>query len=226
MLCLFAPAQTTVYLFPGQGSDERIFSRIKWDTAAYRIVHIRYPVPEKGTSLTEFSKLVARQLDSTQTDYVFIGVSLGGMICSELSHSWRPRKIILLSGAKCRSELPPRYRFQKHVPVYSIIPPILIKWGALLLQPLVEPDRKRYKAVFKSMLRSKPPVYLKRTVAMIIRWDKKEPGQGCYHIHGSSDHTLPARYVKADTLIRKGSHMMTLTRHEEMEQLLHEKLKN
>lgn len=151
---------------------------------------------------------------------------MGGMICSELSDTWHPKQIILLSSAKCRRELPPRYRFQKYLPLYKIIPPLAIKWGALFLQPLVEPDRKRYKTVFKSMLKSKSPRYLKRTIGMIVRWDKKAPGKNIYHIHGSNDHTLPQRQVQADTVIRKGSHMMTLTRHEEIGRLRQEKLKN
>ncbi len=87
---LRAVAQTTIYLFPGQGSDARIFSELKWDTA-YRLVHIRYPIPAKNTSLTEFSKIVAQQLDTAAAkEYIFIGVSLGGMICSELSETYRP----------------------------------------------------------------------------------------------------------------------------------------
>ena len=221
LLCTLFPvrAQTTVYLFPGQGSDALIFSEIKWDTA-YRIVHIQYPVPAKGTTLRQFSELVAQQVDTAVSAYIFVGVSLGGMICSELSETYHPKKIILISSAKCRSELPFRYRFQKYIPIYKLIPPFMIKGGALLLQPLVEPDRRRYKAVFKSMLKSKSPRYLKRTIAMIVNWDKKLPGKNIWHIHGSSDHTLPLRHVKADAVLHKGSHMMTLTRHEEMTTLL------
>lgn len=216
-------SQTTVYLFPGQGSDERIFRELKFDPAC-RIVHIKYPVPEKRTMLAGFSKQIAQQIDTTGTDYIFIGVSLGGMICSELSERYHPKKIIIISSAKCRSELPFRYRFQKYIPLYKWIPPFLIKGGALFLQPIVEPDRRRYKSVFKSMLKSKSSRYLKRTIAMIVTWDKKDPGKNIVHIHGSNDHTLPARHVKADTIISGGSHMMTLTKHELINDLLAERL--
>src|SRR6218665_3052485 len=218
---LHSVSQTTIYLFPGQGSDERIFSQLQFDSA-YRIVHVKYPVPEKGTTLPDFAKIIAGQIDTTNADYIFIGVSLGGMICSELSRRYQPIKTIIISSARCRSELPFRYRFQKYIPLYKLLPAFMIKGGALFLQPLVEPDRRRYKAIFKSMLKSKSPKYLKRTIAMIVNWDKQEPEKGIIHIHGSRDHTLPARHVHADTLIKGGSHMMTLTRHEEINVLLRE----
>jgi hypothetical protein len=40
------------------------------------------------------------------------------------------------------------------------------------------------------------------------------------HIHGTDDHTLPIKNVKADYIIEGGSHMMVLTRGEEINQLI------
>jgi hypothetical protein len=218
-------AQTIVYLFPGQGSDERIFSKFKFDPQ-YKIVNIQYPVPQKGTSLKDYAQQVSNQIDTTAKDYVFVGVSIGGMICSELCECFTPRKTIIISSAKCRSELPRRYKFMRAFPVYKIVPPGLMKIGARLLQPIVEPDRKKEKKTFVSMLKSKTPKYYKRTVAMIIKWDKKEYKENIFHIHGANDHTLPVSNVKADSIIKKGSHMMTLTRGEELFELVNKQLRD
>ncbi len=208
----------TIYLFPGQGSDERIFEKIKFDPS-YKIVHIKYPVPEKGTTMKQFAEIIRQQID-TSGKYTFIGVSLGGMLCSELSETLHPEKIIIISSAKSRKDLPFRYRFQKSIPVYKIIPAGLIKLGARILQPIVEPDRKKNKSTFKSMLKSKDKKYLKRTINMIVKWDKTTYSNKIIHIHGTKDHTLPIRKLKADHIIKKGSHMMTLTRGEEINILI------
>ena len=40
------------------------------------------------------------------------------------------------------------------------------------------------------------------------------------HIHGTNDHTLPFKHIKPNYIIKGGSHMMTLTRGEEMSALL------
>ncbi len=209
---------TFVYFFPGQGSDERLFSKVKLDSS-FRLVYIAYPVPERGASLREYANVISKQIDTNQK-YIFIGVSLGGMICTELADVYKPEKIIIISSAKCRKELPFRYRFQKTIPINKIIPRGLIKIGAQILQPIVEPDRKKDKAVFKSMLKNKSPKYYKRTVNMIIRWDRKNYNNKIIHIHGTKDHTIPIRNVKVDYRIDKGSHMMTLTRGDEINELI------
>ena len=177
LICLFLigrmlNAQNTVlYLFPGQGSDERIFSNIKFDST-YKVVSISYPVPEKGANMKDYALTLKKQIDTTG-DYSFIGVSLGGMLCSELTDILHPKKVIIISSAKCRDELPFRYRFQKNIPIYKLFPKGMIKLGARMLQPIVEPDRKKNKATFKSMLKSKNATFLKRSINMIMRWDKK-----------------------------------------------------
>jgi len=59
-------------------------------------------------------------------------------------------------------------------------------------------------------LKAKNPKYLKRTIGIIIRWDKKKYDENIIHIHGDNDHTLPIRRIKYNHLIQDGSHMMAL----------------
>ena len=209
---------TYVYFFSGQGSDERIFEKINL-SANFQIVHVNYPIPKKGATMAEYAREISQQIDTTQK-YIFIGVSLGGMICSELADFLTPEKIIIISSAKSRKELPFRYRFQKSIPVNKIVPKSLIKMGAQVLQPLVEPDRKMNKDIFKSMLKRKDAKYYKRTVNMIINWDREVTNSKIIHIHGTNDHTIPIRNVRANFIVEGGSHMMTLTRGEEINKLI------
>jgi pimeloyl-ACP methyl ester carboxylesterase len=211
-------SKTTVYFFPGQGSDERLFSKIKLDSN-FKSVYINYPVPGEGVSLAEYAKLLSSQIDTTEK-YAFIGVSMGGMICSELCDYMKPEKVIIISSAKCSDELPFRYRFQKSFALNKIVPQDMIKWGAQFLQPIVEPDRNVDAETFKSMLASKNPEYYKRTVDMVLNWDKKNYDKKIIHIHGTNDHTIPFRNVKADYSLKDGSHMMTLTRGEEINEII------
>lgn len=206
--------QTNIYLFPGQGSDNRIFSKFKFDNR-YVIHEISYPIPQKGLRLNEFAFQISKQIDTSQ-NYILIGVSLGGMICSELTDILHPQKTIIISSAKCRKELPIRYKFQKYIPINQLIPARLVYWGAKILQPIVEPDRNYEEETFKSMLGSKSPRYLKRTANMIINWNKMAYSNKIIHIHGTNDHTLPLKHIKTDYIIKNGSHMMTLTKGEEI----------
>lgn len=207
----FAQSEKTIYFFPGQGSDYRIFDSLRLD-GTFNKVFISYPIPKRKTSLKQFAIELSAQIDSTKP-FILVGVSLGGMLCSEISEILKPEKVIIISSAKNRSELPFRYKFQRAVPLYRIFPPVVLRGGAKFMQPLVEPDRKLNKATFKSMLRQKNARYIKRTIHMIITWDRLSNSSKIYHIHGTRDHTLPFRKVRnPDVVIRKGSHMMTLTR--------------
>lgn len=209
---------TRVYLFPGEGSDERLFAKFHFDST-YEVVHVKFPTPEEGATMKTYAKAISTQID-TNGRYIFIGVSFGGMICSELSDYLHLEKIIVISSAKCRKELPMRYTFQRTVPINKLVPPKLVKRGARILQPIVEPDRKLHNDVFNSMLADKSPDYYKRTVNMILNWDRKTPNEKIIHIHGTNDHTLPIRNGKADYIIEGGSHMMTLTRGDEINALV------
>nr|WP_321356558.1 alpha/beta hydrolase [uncultured Draconibacterium sp.] len=202
----------TVYLIPGQGADARLYKNLELDTA-FQIKHIDYFTPDKGWDMEAFARELSKQIDTTET-FSIIGVSLGGMLATEMADFLNPEKVIIISSAKNRKEFPGRYRLQKIIPVYRIVPGFVIKTGARILQPLVEPDRKKDKATFKSMLKRKDPQFLKRTTTMILTWKRESYSDKIVHIHGDIDKTLPPRFVQFDYLVEDGSHMMVLTRGE------------
>ena len=89
-------------------------------------------------------------------------------------------------------------------------------------QPIFEPDRKLDAETFDAMLKAKDPDFLKRTIAMIIKWDRTTYSNKIIHIHGDNDHTIPIRNVKYDYLVKDGSHMMVLTKGEEISEILNQ----
>ncbi|NOQ74998.1 MAG: alpha/beta hydrolase [Crocinitomix sp.] len=166
-----------------------------------------------------YAEKLAEQIDQSQP-FILIGASLGGMLATEMTAFIKPKCTIIISSAKNRRELPFRYRFQKHFPVYKLVPAVLVKFGAKILQPLVELDRNKEKAIFKAMLNDKDPKFLSRTVHMIVNWKRTNYPENIIHIHGDNDHTLPIKNVNYDHLIEGGSHMMSLTRAMEINQLI------
>lgn len=218
-MTIFGQTKKTIYLFPGQGSDRRIFDSLTIDSK-FDIKIIEYGTPDKNMTMNSFARQLSKQIDTTQ-EFILVGVSLGGMICAELNDILNPNKTILISSAKNRNELPFRYRFQKIIPIYKLFPGCILLAGAKLLQPIIEPDRNKNKHTFKSMLGSKNSVYMKRTVDLIINWNRKTNAKTIYHIHGTNDHTLPIKKIKLPTyIVENGSHMMTLTRAKDISAIL------
>lgn len=208
-----------VYLIPGQGADERLFKNLALDTATFEIHHIKYEVPYKDEDMSAYAFRLSQQIDTSKA-FTLIGVSLGGMIATEINDILKPKKVILISSAKCRKELPVQYKFQKAIPIYKIVPKKIIKQSSLIVQPIFEPDRNKEKETCIKMLKDKDPTFLKRTIEMIVNWNRVAYGSNIVHIHGNKDNTLPIKHVKYDVLIENGSHMMMLTRTEEIKNII------
>jgi pimeloyl-ACP methyl ester carboxylesterase len=213
--------KTTIYCFPGLGSDRRIFELLTIDPR-FELKFIEYGTPDEHLTLHAFARLLAQQIDRSK-EFILLGVSLGGIICCELSEMLQPLKTIIISSAKNRKELPLRYRFMTKIPLYKIFPGSFLKAGARILQPLFEPDRKKNNIAFKSMLEDKNEIYIKRTIQLIIDWDRTGNTQKIYHIHGTRDRTLPFKKIAHPVYpVENGSHVITLTRAKEVSDILNE----
>lgn len=199
----------TIYLIPGLGSDYRLFGNLDL-RGVYETRYINHVIPDRGMSMQDYANELSNQID-TLKPYVLVGVSLGGMLAVEMSDFLKPETVIVISSAKCRNELPHRYRFQRIIPVYKLVSGKLSKKGALFLQPIVEPDRGYAEETFQAMLEDKDPEFMKRSIAMIMEWDRENYTDRVFHIHGDHDRTIPIRNVKYDYLVEDGSHMMVLT---------------
>ena len=222
MILLVAHGQTNVYLIPGQGADHRQYQNLDLGQD-FNLRHIRYFTPDLGMDMREYAFLLSRQIDISRP-YIIIGTSLGGMLATEMATFMSPKKVIIISSAKSRKELPYHYRIQKYIEINNLIPASLTKLGAQLLQPLVEPDRNTYKEIFVSMLEDKDPLFLSRTLEMIVSWEREEAPRSIIHIHGDNDNTLSIKNVDADYTIEGGSHMMVLTRGDEISAIIKEVL--
>src|SRR5690349_14675123 len=66
----------TIYCFPGQGSDKRIFDSLTL-SPGYQLSVIEYGTPKKGSTMSSFARELAEQIDTTKP-YILLGVSLGG----------------------------------------------------------------------------------------------------------------------------------------------------
>ena len=77
-MCLKAQ-ELNVYLFPGQGSDYRIFDSLQLEKR-YILHYMHYAEPNKKETLSNYSNAFSSKIDTTNP-FILIGVSFGGMIC-------------------------------------------------------------------------------------------------------------------------------------------------
>lgn len=206
-----------IYLFPGLGADAALFSKTILPGCDTTIINM--PVPLKNETMHAYALRIATQVDTT-APYTFIGVSLGGMVAVEMAGFLKPEKIILISSAKARKELPLRYKFQEVVPVYTVFSGKFYKRMSNIMRPLVEPESRKDDSLFTAMIERKDPLFMKRAIGMICKWNPEPNRSDIIHFHGTSDHTLPYRFTKNAIKIKKGSHMMTYSRAQEVNKQL------
>lgn len=202
----------TLYLLPGQGSDHRIYQHIQFPDNV-DTVHLHFIMPDENEDMTTYAKRMTQYIDTTES-FALAGVSLGGMVATEMSRFVHPELIILLSSASSSEEIPETYaRYRAH-PIYKWIPSGFFKYATFILQPMYEPDRKTERETCNAMIADKSALFMKRAVHLIVSWNRLET-DNCtiplYQIHGTADHTLPVDLITANTYITNGSHMMTLT---------------
>lgn len=206
-----------IYLLPGLGADHRLFDGLVFP--GHDVVHVVLPVPAAGQSMASFAKDISKQIDAS-SPFILIGVSLGGMIACELAAFLKPVKVILISSAQCNKEIPALYRLQAKARLHKLIPGWLIKYSAIVLQGIWENDSWKDRKYFRQMIQAKPSIYYKRTVEMIINWDRRERKADIIHIHGTGDRTLPFGLVTPNYVVERGSHMMVYTRAREINEIL------
>lgn len=221
-----AQQPTRVYLIPGQGSDYRIYKNIQFDEE-FDTIHIHYITPLPLESMYEYAKRLSAQIDTT-TPFYIIGVSLGGMLATEMYDMVHPQKIIVISSATDSTEIPDMYQFFHHYPLHRYIPASVFKYSSFIMQPMYEPDRALERATCNAMLWDKEKIFVKRATEMIVTWQRKPEdnvGKNIIHIHGDNDNTLPIKNITADYIIPGGSHMMALTKATAVGAIINKELK-
>lgn len=208
-------AKIKLYLIPGTGADERLFHAL--DLRAYDTVNVRLPVGARGEDLPAYAARVASEQIDTTAPFAILGVSLGGMVATELADQLSPVHVLIVSSAKTRRELPPGYRLGRRLPIYRLVGGRTMRWFTKRLQPLVEPLAEVQRELFTDMIYGKNPKFLRRAVGMMVRWGRDEVPSGITHLHGTDDRTLPYRHVAPDFVLLGEGHMLTYSRPEAVE---------
>ncbi|MBS1635562.1 MAG: hypothetical protein JST26_06525 [Bacteroidetes bacterium] len=209
-----------IYAIPGLGTDERLYRFIH--VANTELVVLQWPEPPDNISLEEYARLFIPQINQ-QEPYYLLGVSFGGMICSELSKILHPQKTILISSSKCRSELPRFLRFFSHVAIHRLIPESehrrMARMGRWFLG-----FQKNYMHEFMSMIHKMPPNYFRNCIDCIVKWKSTDYNKNIVHIHGDADRLLLYKCVKANYTIKGGTHAMVINRAMEINHILEKEL--
>ena len=211
-----------VYMISGLGADERVFYKLKL-LKGYDPVFLGWQKPQAGETFEDYALKLAEGINSSEP-FVLLGVSMGGMIASELSLKLHPAKTILISSYPDNSCFPPLFNWARDTRAYRFVPPSWFKHGSVAKRIFTaeEPEDKK---LIKQQIKDCDNDFLKWSIPAILNWQRREPGENIIRIHGARDEVLPLKGKKDGVyIIPKAGHMMILTHAAEINKILHDLL--
>jgi pimeloyl-ACP methyl ester carboxylesterase len=204
-----------IYRLPGMGADCRLYSEIK-PIKGFVFVDIEWEFYPDIESLKEYALKVSSKINVSEP-FCLMGISMGGMVCSELTDLLNPLKTILISSAKSAQEIPPYLKKLKNLPFDKLITPLSVKKSIPVL-PLtlgkIDDDKL---AVLKDMVLKSDVRFLQFAAKAITNWKKNSYAKNkIAHIHGTADKVLPVKYINNADLIENGSHLMVWSKAQEV----------
>jgi pimeloyl-ACP methyl ester carboxylesterase len=205
-----------VYFISGLGADKRVFSFL--DLSFCEPVYIDWLPPLANESLEQYALRLRQQIPGNRP--VIVGISLGGMLVTEMAKADKDIKGIIISSNKTAAEFPGYLRIGSYVPVYKWMPAALTKQMMMISKRILGAKGKEQQEVLKQIIRDTDTSFAKWAIGAILHWKNTIVPENLVHIHGTADKLLPYRLVKADHTIPGGTHVMTMDHHQEITDIL------
>jgi pimeloyl-ACP methyl ester carboxylesterase len=210
-----------VYFISGLAADRRVFKYIQLPLD-YEIVHLDWIEPMKNETLSSYSLRLAEKIDRNES-FVLIGLSMGGMIATEIARHYHPVQTILISSAASSDQLPIYFKWAAKLNLHKLVPVSLVK-SAAIMKRLFTAETPEDKIILKQIIRESDPRFISWAMDAILKWKNIEPPASYIHIHGSKDEVLPIRYTRPTHAINRGGHLMVLNHSQEINNILREVL--
>ena len=205
-----------LYILSGLGADERVFQRL--DFSGFETTFIKWNIPYEKESVELYSKRLLDQI--TTINPTIIGLSFGGIMAIEIAKQIKTEKVILISSAKTKFEIPFYFRFIGLIGIHRLFPTSVLKSSNFLTNYFFGAKTEFERQLLKQILNDTDPIFLKWAIEKITRWTNQTEINNLFHIHGTLDRILPRIFIKCDTTIKNGGHLMILNESEQMNIIL------
>jgi pimeloyl-ACP methyl ester carboxylesterase len=206
-----------VYFISGLAADRRVFKHIRLP-AHCEAVFIDWISPERNESLRDYSLRLAKKID-TSAPFAIIGLSMGGMIATEIIKRYKPTVAILISSIPSSKHLPGYFKIAGKLKLYKIIPVSFAK-SVAVMKRLFTTETRDDKATLKQIIRESDPAFIRWAMGAILNWKSENVPASYIHIHGSQDELLPLRFTHPTHIIHKAGHLMVMNRAKEINVIL------
>lgn len=208
-----------VYLLPGLGADKRMYyKQLEVLPDAKVLEHLP---AIKGESLAQYAARIGHGIDAS-APFALIGTSLGGIVSMELTRQFNPEKIILISSVKSRDEMPVFIKTMKYLNLHKLISGNGFKrFNTIMAKRLDNRGDKEIAQLIMDMTGDVAPEFIEWAVDAVIRWNPpKTYRKDIVHIHGTSDQLFPFTKINNAIAVKEGSHVMNMSKADEVNRIL------
>lgn len=205
-----------LYFISGLGADHRAFQKL--DLAEFELHHLEWLTQIKDESISSYASRMSQQIESNEP--VILGLSFGGIIAVEILKYKPQSKLILISSAKTKFEIPWIYRMIGTLRLNKIIPPKLLKSNKWILVKLFGVNDKEAVNLLKNIINDTDAPFLKWAIDKILNWDNMIAPYSIIHIHGSNDRVLPYSNISNAIMVKGGGHFMVFDKSDEVSALI------
>jgi pimeloyl-ACP methyl ester carboxylesterase len=202
----------TIYCISGLGADERAFSKLKINGFILQV--IPWLMPHPNETIEQYATRM--RTDITAKNPILMGLSFGGMICTEIAKQIPVDKIIIISSIKSSKELPLWMKTVAALKLNKIVPLKSTKLTQPLQNKMLGIQSAEEKSLVASLRREADLPYTKWAVHQAINWKNDWHHPKIYHIHGDKDNMFPIKNIKADYTIKDAGHFMIMNRADEV----------
>jgi pimeloyl-ACP methyl ester carboxylesterase len=199
----------TIYGISGLGADERAFSKLNL-LPGVRLQVLPWLQPHPGEPIGDYALRMSKGI--TEPDPILMGLSFGGIMCTEIARQVPVKKIIIISSIKTSAALPGWMRTVSFLRLYKIVPLKSSRFTASIQNRFLGVTGGEDRQVAEHYRKHADIRYVNWAVDKIMNWKNNWVHPRIFHIHGDNDKMFPIRKVRPDFCIKRGGHFMIMNR--------------
>jgi len=167
-------------------------------------------MPEPDETIEDYATRMRAGI--TEENPILMGLSFGGMICTEIAKQIPVSKIIIISSIKSSKELPRWMRTVAILKLNKIVPLKSTRLTQPIQNKMLGIQSEEEKTLVASLRREVDLPYTNWAVHQAINWKNDWRHPNIFHIHGDNDFMFPIKNIKADYTIKNAGHFMIMNR--------------
>lgn len=206
-----------VYFISGIGGDSRLFTHIELPDG-FEAVYIHWVAPQQNEILKHYAIRLSKKINTSEP-FILIGLSLGGILATEIAKIQHPVCTILIASVPVSSQLPKYYQMAGRLKLYRIVPAVCYKMlaaGTLIFTKMDKADKK----LMRQILKVSNPRFIKWAIKAVLNWKNEDIPQPIYHIHGTKDEVFPINCTRPTHRVNRARHTIAMNRAKEVNSIL------